>query len=182
MSNILTLAKQFINLGITGSTTPAGVVMAIALLLWTADSTSESPARTILYRFSAYTEIEHELADLGHDRHLAAHRLLQAQRLVQVTARSEQIAHAALDNATELRDHVRGVFLDRWQRRNSLRDEAEGRLEEYQSEVDRLAGEFASAARRATLATTDEAMHRARVEELNDDIDSLRTNALPSHR
>ena len=178
MGSILTLAKQFINLGITGSITPAGVIMAIALLLWTADSTSESPARTLLYRFSAYTEITQELADLDHDRRRAIRRLRRAQRRVQVAAGFQQGTQAARDNATELRNHVRGVYLDRWQRRHGLREEAEGRLAEYQREVELLDGDLASDTRRAAQAVANEAMHRARVDSLNADIDALRDQHL----
>ncbi len=178
MSNILTLAKQFINLGITGSITPAGALMAVALLLGTADSTSESPLRTLLYRFSAYTEINRQRVELEQDRCLAARRLRHAQERVQVTARSQQSAQAALDNAIELRNHVRGVYLDRWQRRHGLREEAKGRLGEYQGAVNRNDGKLTEATRRAAQATADEAMHLARVESLNADIDSLQDERL----
>ena len=174
MANLLKLAKDFTNLGIVGSITPAGALMAIAFLLGTADSTSKPPPQTLLSRFTASTEIDRQLHELREKRRLADCRLREAQQRVRVAAGKQGRAQAELANATALRDGVRAVHLNRWQNRHALRHEAESRLQGYQDDVDRLSQEVAGAERRAAQATADEARHSARLESLNADIDSLR--------
>ena len=174
MANIFKLVKDFTNLGIVGSITPAGVLMATNLLLLVAGPVLDSPLTTLLHRFSPRYEVSQRLEGLERARQDTQHDLRQARRRLLLRTRYEQAAEAALANATELRNHFRTTHLQRWTTRHDLRDDAQNALQEHQTEVNRLTGQVADAKLAVAHAQTTRDMYEARLQSIDQNISSLR--------
>ena len=143
MARLLELASRFVNLGIVGSITPAGALMALALVLWMAEPKQETPSETLLYLFSPDYRLTQQLKDLGDSRRCENRKWQQAVTRVQA------------------------VFLERWTDRHGLREEARSALDTYQEWVKTHSGEAAQAGQFLAAAKATEALHRASVESLD---------------
>ena len=174
MANLLALAQRFVDLKIVGSITPAGVLVAITLLLCIAGPVKDSPLQALLYRFSPHYHPEQRLTRLNDRRQHIEHHLRDAQADVLVNTRSRQSAEAALANATLLRDSFQATYLERWEARHALRHEALSKLQEQRDEITQLTEEAEEAEKDVAQAQANADMYRARLESINNDIDCLR--------
>lgn len=173
MGNLLSLVRSFVNLNIAGSITPAGVLVAIILLLCIAGPVKESPLQSVLHRFSPHYDPEQRRKHLDDQRKDLQRHLRDAQRDLLVKTRSRQSKEAALANATGLRDTLQATYLDRWAARHALRHEALSKLEEQRDDVARLTVDAETAEKAVAQAKADADMYSARLESINNDIECL---------
>ena len=173
MANLLALAQSFVNLNIAGSITPAGVFVAIILLLCIAGPVKDSPLQSVLHRFSPHYHPEQRLTRLNDRRQHIERHLLDARTDLLVNTRARQSAEAALENATLLRDSFQATYLERWEATHALRHEALSKLEEHGAEVTRLTEEAEEAEKAFAQAQANADMYRARLESINDDVECL---------
>ena len=174
MARLLELASRFVNLGIVGSITPAGALMALALVLWMAEPKRETPSETLLNLFSPDYRLTQQLKELRDSRRCENRKWQQALTRVAEKTRLAGQAEADLAHATELRNSVRAVFLDRWTGRHGLREEASSALQEYEESVKTHSGNAAQAGKSLAAAQATEALQRASVESLDDRIAAVR--------
>ena len=173
MANLLALAQSFVNLNIAGSITPAGVFVAIILLLCIAGPVKDSPLQSVLHRFSPHYHPEQRLTRLNDRRQHIERHLLDARTDLLVNTRARQSAEAALENATLLRDSFQATYLERWEATHALRHEALSKLEEHGAEVTRLTEEAEEAEKAFAQAQANADMYRARLEFINNDVECL---------
>lgn len=163
-SSLVDLVARFLNLANVGSITPAGVLLSVALILSLEAPTASpgsQPSQVLLSWLLPQQAITLQLQQLNHQRQTVVEDLrTYRQTLVEITQAQAQ-AQAALDNATALRDHARGVFLERWETQNELRVDAQQTLRTYQTGLESANGRVSEnaeslAGAQAAVDTTSE--------------------------